>query len=105
MKRSSVVWGGGLLVIPALLGYCHVRTTQMNAAFEGVVVGDTETTVVAKMGRPHRVLEGCGYYHGRPIAGCREYVYFPPWTVADEAWAIRFDANGTVTSTSHFVSP
>ena len=105
MKRSSIFWGAGLLlVIAASLGYCPARTMQLNAAFATVVEGDTETTVVAKMGRPHRVLEGCGYL-GRPVAGCREYVYFPPWSPVGEAWAIRFDAKGTVTSTAHFVSP
>jgi len=79
---------------------------QLNAAFKKVVVGDTQRDVVAKMGRPHQVLEGCGYYYKRPIVGCaREYLYFPPWTIVDEAWMISFNANGDVTNTAHFVSP
>jgi hypothetical protein len=58
------------------------------------------------MGRPHRIVEGCGYYYGRPIAGCaREYVYFPPFTIVDEAWLIAFDAGGAVSHTAYFVSP
>lgn len=94
-----------MLVTAALLGYCQARTTQLDAAFNKVKVEDTERDVVAKMGRPHQVLDGCGYY-GQPIVGCaREYVYFPPWTIVDEAWAISLDANGVVIHTAHFISP
>ena len=97
--------GAGLLVIAALVGYCQARTTQLNAAFKKVVIGDAQRDVVAKMGRPHQVLEGCGYY-GRPVIGCaQEYVYFPPWTIVDEAWSISFNANGAAINTAHFVSP
>jgi hypothetical protein len=51
MKRSTIVSGAGLLVIAALVGYCQARTTQLSAAFEKVVVGDTERDVVIKMSR------------------------------------------------------
>jgi hypothetical protein len=108
MRRSTIVVGAGLLVIAALVGYCQARTTQLSAAFEKVVVGDTERDVIAKMGHPHQVLEGCGYYypHKRPIVGCaREYVFFPPWSIVDEAWTISFNANGNATNTAHFLSP
>jgi hypothetical protein len=69
MKRGFVVTGAVMLVTTALLGYCHVRTTQLDAAFNKLKVGDAERDVIAKMGRPHQVLDGCGYY-GRPIVGC-----------------------------------
>jgi hypothetical protein len=106
MRSSSIVAGAVILVIGASLGYCHVRSTQLNAAFDKVVVGESERDVVGKMGRPHRIVEGCGYYYGRPIAGCaREYVYFPPFTIVDEAWLIAFDESGTVSHTAYFVSP
>jgi hypothetical protein len=106
MRPSRIVAGAGPLVIGASLGYCHVRSTQLNTAFGKVVVGESEPDVVGKMGRPHRIVEGCSYYYGRPIAGCaREYVYFPPFTIVDEAWLIAFDANGAVGHTAHFVSP
>jgi hypothetical protein len=92
-------------VAAALLGYCQVRTTQLNAAFNKVNVGDAERDLIAKMGGPHRVVDGCGYY-GQPMAGCaRQYVYFPPWTIVDEAWEISLDGNGVVIHTAHFVSP
>jgi hypothetical protein len=105
MKRRFVLAGAPMFVTAALLGYCHMRTTQLGAAFSKVKLGDTEPEVIGKMGRPHQVLDGCGYY-GRPIAGCtREYVYFPPWTIVDEAWAISLNANGVVINTAHFVSP
>jgi len=104
-KRRSIVTGAVMLVAAALLGYCPMRTMQLNAAFGKVNVGDVERDVIARMGRPHRVLDGCGYY-GEPIAGCaREYVYYPPWTIVDEAWVISLDANGLVIHTAHFVSP
>ena len=74
----------------ASLGYCHVRSTRLNKAFGKVVVGESEPDVVGKMGRPHRIVEGCGYYYGRPI---------------DEAWLIAFDAGGAVSHTAYFVSP
>jgi hypothetical protein len=97
MTSSGIVAGAGLLLIAASLGWCHARSTQLNTAFEKVVVGDSERDVIAKIGRPHRIVEGCGYYYGRPIAGCgREYVYFPPFSIVDEAWLIAFDATGTV---------
>ena len=105
MRRSTIVAGAGLFVIAGSLGYCQARTMQLNAAFKKVVVGDTQRDVVAKMGRPHQVLDGCGYY-SRRIVGCAwEYVYFPPWTIVDEAWAISLNANGVVINTAHFVSP
>ena len=105
MKRGFVVTGAVMLVTAALPGYCHVRTTRLDASFNKVKVGDTERDVIANMGRPHQVLDGCGYY-GRPIVGCaREYVYFPPWTIVDEAWAFSLNANGVVIDTPHFVSP
>jgi hypothetical protein len=96
----------GLLLVAMPLGYCHARTTQLNAAFNTVAIGDAEDDVVAKMGRPHRTIEGCGYYHGRPAAGCaQEFVYFPPWTIVDEAWSVSFNESKVVISTAHFVSP
>jgi hypothetical protein len=105
MKRGFIVTGAVMLVSAALLGYCQVRATQLDAAFNKVKVGDSERDVIAKMGRPHQVLVGCGYYNQR-IGGCaQEYVYFPPWTIVDEAWAISLDANGGVIETAHFVSP
>jgi hypothetical protein len=106
MKRSIMVCGAGLLAIAASLAYCQGKRTQIDTAFAQVVAGDTEHDVVAKMGRPHRVVEGCGWYYGKPITGCaREYLYFPPWTIVDEAWLIRFGASGAVTHTAYFVSP
>jgi hypothetical protein len=103
--KPSIILATGLLVIAALLGYCHVRTKQTDAAFRNVAVGDAEHDVIAKMGSPHQVLEGCGYY-GKPRVGCaREYVYFPPWTIVDEAWSISFNAHSVVINTAHFVSP
>jgi len=40
------------------------------------------------------------------VFGCaREYDYFPPWSIVDEAWAISFNASGAVIHTAHFVSP
>jgi hypothetical protein len=104
LKRGFVVTAA-MLVTAALLGYCHVTTTQLDAVFNKVKVGDTERDVIAKMGRPHQVLDGCGYY-GRPVVGCaREYAYFPPWTLVDEAWTISLNADGVVINTAHFVSP
>jgi hypothetical protein len=106
MRPGSIVIGAGLLLIAVSLGYCHARSTQLHEAFGTVALGESERDVVARMGRPHRIVEGCGYYHGRPRAGCaREYVYFPPFTIVDEAWLIGFDTNGAVSHTSHFVSP
>lgn len=82
MKRGFVVTGAVMLAIAASLGYCQVRTTHINAAFKKVKIGDADRYVIATMGRPHQVLNGCGYY-GRPIVGCaREHVYFPPWTLS-----------------------
>ena len=105
MKRGFVVTVALMLVTAASLGYCHVKTTQLGAAFNKVKAGDAERDVIAKMGSPHQVREGCGYY-GRPVGGCaREYLYFPPWTIVDEAWAISLNANGAVIDTAHFVSP
>jgi hypothetical protein len=104
MKRSMIL-ATALLLIAALLGYCQLRATQINAAFGKVAEGDTEQDVILKMGSPHQVLEGCGYY-GKAMIGCaREYVYFPPWTIVDEAWSISFSAHGVVIHTAHFVSP
>jgi hypothetical protein len=78
MKRGFVVAGAVMLVTAASLGYCHVRTTLLDAAFNKVKVGDADHDVIAKMGSPHQVLDGCGYY-GQRIVGCaRQYVYFPP---------------------------
>jgi hypothetical protein len=108
MKRSIIVCAAGLLGIATSLGYCEARRTQLSAAFAKVAVGDTEPEVITKMGRPHEVVEGCGWYypHLRPIAGCaREYLYFPPWTIVGEAWLIRFGDSGAVTHTAYFVSP
>jgi len=106
MKRGFVVTAAVILGIAASLGYCHVRTTHLDAAFKKVKVGDADRDVIAKMGRPNQVLDGCGYYGKRPIVGCaQEYVYFPPWTIVDEAWAISLNANGVVINTAHFVSP
>jgi len=86
----------------------RILPRENNAARRGlqkVKVGDAERDVIAKMGRPHQVLDGCGYY-GRPIVGCaREYVYFPPWTIVDEAWAFSLNVNGVVINSAHFVSP
>jgi hypothetical protein len=105
MRLGSILAGAGLLVIAAALGYCQVKSTQLNTAFEKIVIGESERDVIAKMG-PHRIVEGCGCYYGRPIAGCaREYVYFPPFTIVDEAWLIAFGANEAVHHTAHFVSP
>jgi hypothetical protein len=105
VKRGFIVTGAVMLVTAALLGYCQSRTKQIDAAFNKVAVGKAEREVIAKMGRPHQVLDGCAIM-GRPIAGCaREYVCFPPWTIADEAWAISLNANGVVIHTAHFVSP
>jgi hypothetical protein len=109
MKRITIVCGAALLAIAGSLGYCQVRATQINAAFAKVAVGDTENDVIAKMGRPHRRVEGCGHSYslnGRRIVGCaREYVYFPPWTIVEESWSIAFGDSGAVTHTAHFVSP
>ena len=106
IRIIAIVPVAALLVIAGLLGYCQFRTTQFNTAFAKVAIGDTEHDVVMKMGRPHRVVEGCGYYYKRPIVGCaREYVYFPPWTIAGEAWLISFNPDGSATSKAHFLSP
>jgi hypothetical protein len=81
MSRSAIVTGAGFLAIAASLGYCQVRTTQLNAGFAKVVIGDAERDVVAKMRCSHEVVKGCGHY-GRAAAGCAwEYVYYPPWTI------------------------
>jgi hypothetical protein len=94
-----------MLLAGGPLGYCYVKTTQLGAAFDKVKAGEAERDVVAKMGPPHQVRDGCGYY-GRPVAGCaREYLYFPPLTVVGEAWTISLNANGAVIHTAHFVSP
>jgi hypothetical protein len=65
-----------------------------------------EHEVIAKLGRPHQVVEGCGWYYRKPIAGCaREYLYYPPWTIVDEAWLIAFGDSGAVIHTAYFMSP
>src|SRR5258708_4580866 len=83
--------------------YAATITRDWNVPASGR--GSVTHFIIAKMGRPHQVLDGCGYY-GRQIVGCaREYVYFPPWTIVDEAWAFSLNANGVVINTAHFVSP
>ena len=106
MTRSTIVTIAGFLVVAISLGYCHVRTVQLDEAFKKVKIGDVERDVVATMGHPHQIFEGCNFYGPSRIAGCaREYVYFPPWTIVGEAWSISLNADGAVVNTAHFVSP
>src|SRR5215510_13386541 len=97
MTRGTSVTIAGFLVLAISLGYCHLRMVQLNAAFNRVKVGDVERDVVAKMGHPHEIFEGCNFYGPSRIYGCaREYVYFPPWTIVGEAWSISLNADGAV---------
>jgi hypothetical protein len=106
MRSTRIGSAVGLLVVAASIGYCQVRTTQLDAACRKVVVGESESDVIAKMGHPHLVQEGCGYMHSRPVYGCvREYVYFPPFSIVGEAWSISFNERGEAIDTAHFMSP
>ena len=108
MRRSTIVAAAGLLMLlmfPALVGYSLVRSKQINATFEKVVIGDVERDIVAKMGRPHRILEDCDYYGMSKVGCARLYVYYPPWSFAEESWAIALNENGAVIYTAYFVSP
>jgi hypothetical protein len=101
MKRSFIVTGAVMLVTAALLEE-QSRSPQPPTM---VAVGEAEREVIAKMGRPHQVSRRLWLLWPTDSGMAREYVYFPPWTIADEAWAISLNANGVVIHTAHFVSP
>jgi len=78
MKRGFVVTATVMVAIAASLGYCRVKTTQLDAAFKKVKVGGADRDVIVKMGRPHQVLDGCGYYGKRPMSDVLRSTFTSP---------------------------
>ena len=92
------------------IGACVMRIRHYDAALGEVKVGDSEATVIARLGAPS-FREVSGVPHLRYTAAacaapCVERLWWE-WPIAPgmEAWSVEIGSNREVLKTYHWVSP
>ena len=89
---------------------CSIQASQRTHALEKITVGDTQESVIARLGQPSRSeLRGHAYllYTSQGcLAPCTVRLWWE-WPVLRgmEAWSVDLGADHRVVQTSHWVSP
>ena len=110
MRRTVVVLGIGLLVgIVVLVSSCSVQANRRTRELGHISVGDSEASVLTRLGQP-RVRE----YPGQPYlvyatngcaAPCATRLWWEwPLFRGMEAWSVDLDASRKVIRATHWVS-
>lgn len=100
----------GIAVITFIVGACVVKIRHYDAAFSRVAVGDSEASVVARLGNPGvREPTGQPYlrYTGSPCRSpCVTRLWWE-WPIMPgmEAWSVEVGADRTVVRTYRWESP
>jgi len=98
-----------------LAGTCWIawgiyRNEELQKGFNDINPGHTESQVLRALGRPKRV-ERCGEFMGplpkAELEGCvREFFYASPFSpLLPQYYVVRFNNQGTVSSTTPYSSP
>jgi hypothetical protein len=111
MSKTPMVIGFTVLaVVASVIGACEIKTAHYNAAFSRVAVGDSETSVIARMGAP-AVWERAGQPFLRyASSGCANPCTVRLWWEMPimpgiEGWSVELGKDHNVMRTSHWVSP
>jgi hypothetical protein len=99
-----------LIVVAVAGGWATWRMIQdhgRSVRFDQIVLGNSKHDVVAVLGKPDRILPGCGYLGATPVWDCaEEHIYRSFLSVlTDEAWTISFDKSDRAVHKAHFLFP
>ena len=109
-KGLMVIGFTALAVVTSVIGACEITSRHYNAAFAHVAVGDSESSVIAQMGRP-AVRENVGQPYLRyATSACTNPCAIRLWWEMPimpgiEGWSVELGENRKVARTSHWVSP
>jgi hypothetical protein len=97
-------------VVTSTIGACEIKARHYNAAFSFLAVGDSEASVVARMGVP-AVRESAGQPYLRyATSACTNPCAIRLWWEMPimpgiEGWSVELGKDRKVVRTSHWVSP
>jgi hypothetical protein len=109
-KGLMVIGFAGLAAVISVIGACEIKTRHYNAAFLLVAVGDSEASVVARMGVPAvRERVGQPYLRYATLACTKPCAIRLWWEMpimpGIEGWSVELGEDRKVVRTSHWVSP
>jgi len=110
VKLISGIGIAALALAVIVIGSCTLKVHSYDSAFSKVNIGDTEDSVVARLGVPNyreRAFDPYLRYTGTPcVAPCVSRLWWE-WPIMPgiEAWSIEVDKNHTVLSTYRWESP
>jgi hypothetical protein len=97
-------------VVLLAMGACTYYGSIKEKQLESIHLGDTEATVIAKMGPPHHIETPDAKYKlnfsDRKCQGqCAKRFWYHNRICLDEEWFVEFDKNDKVITSDHIISP
>jgi hypothetical protein len=98
---------GAIALLAATLLWSSERQRKLTSDFERLQIGEAESAVAAKLGKPWKIGRCGQVFGGDADARCAiEYLYASPYAPLDpEYWAFRFNEGGRVVDKERYVSP
>ena len=111
MSKGLMLIGlAALAIVLSVIGACEIKAHHYNAAFPQVAIGDSESSVVARMGVPAvRETSGLPYLRYATSACTKPCAIRLWWEMpimpGIEGWSVELSEDRKVVKTSHWVSP
>jgi hypothetical protein len=105
--RIALVIGAGVLLAGALKTiYAFTRFSHVEQQFPSVQIGDSRSSVIAKMGKPNYHSGACGVIHFPDKSCVTEYVYSHPFApLVPEYYIVSFSKDDRVIEADPWMSP
>lgn len=109
-KKLTTIGVAALAIVASVIGACEVKVHHYNAAFTEVAVGDSESTVVAKFGKPIVRETATKSYVRYATSPCTKPCAVRLWWEMPiipriGGWSVELGEDRNAVHTAHWVSP
>ena len=106
IRIIAVVCTIALLLIAARITFSYRRFHRVQRSFSSVAIGDSQTSVVEKLGKPNYHEGFCGALY-QPHKDCTlEYVYSHPFApMVPDYYVVSFSSDHRVIESERWTSP
>jgi hypothetical protein len=109
--KRHILWATSV-VVAVSIGSCSYISAQYQRAFDKTAIGEAESAVIGRFGKPDARLSSGQQFPAYSSAPCNSPCVMSLWWEAPfpiprgiEAWAVDFDANGQVVNKWYVLFP